>query len=117
MACACDRFGLRHGYVDSRGHALFGFYQHQVLVGHRRLNKAVVNKRQTCLFVTISTAGAVVLFMGMALDSHHQFGKLTNADKVAPGVSRGDGVWCANNRINCHAVICEATYYAASACA
>ena len=77
----------------------------------------MVNKRQTCLFVTISTAGAVVLFMGMALDSHHQFGKLTNADKVAPGVSRGDGVWCANNRINCHAVICEATYYAASACA
>ena len=76
-----------------------------------------MNKRQTRLFATSSTAGAVLLYIGMTLDSHRQFGKLTNADKVAPGVTRGGGVWCANTHINCQGVIGEGLYFATPACA
>ena len=71
-----------------------------------------MNKRQTRLFAIGSTAVSVVLFLGMTLDSHRQFGKLTNADKITPAVTRGKDVWHANNCINCHTVFGEGAYYA-----
>ena len=71
-----------------------------------------MNKRQSRLFAIGSTALAVVLFLGMTIDSHRQFGKLTNADKITPAVTHGKDVWHANNCINCHTLFGEGAYYA-----
>ena len=71
-----------------------------------------MNKRQARLFAIGSTALAVVLFLGMTFDSHRQFGKLTNADKITPAVTHGKDVWHANNCINCHTLFGEGAYYA-----
>ena len=71
-----------------------------------------MNKRQSRLFAIGSTALAVVIFLGMTLDSHRQFGKLTNADKITPAVTHGKDVWHANNCINCHTLFGEGAYYA-----
>ena len=40
-----------------------------------------MNKKQTRLFAIGSSVIAVLAFIGMTIDSHRQFGKLTNADK------------------------------------
>lgn len=71
-----------------------------------------MNKRQSRLFAIGATAIAVVLFLGMTIDSHRQFGKLTNADKITPAVTHGKDVWHANNCINCHTLFGEGAYYA-----
>ena len=71
-----------------------------------------MNKRQSRLFAIGSTVLAVVIFLGMTLDSHRQFGKLTNADKITPAVTHGKDVWHANNCINCHTLFGEGAYYA-----
>ena len=43
-----------------------------------------MNKRQARLFAIGSTIVASVAFLGLTLDSHRQFGRLTNADKITP---------------------------------
>ncbi|WP_426102167.1 c-type cytochrome [Massilia sp. TSP1-1-2] len=71
-----------------------------------------MNKRQARLFAIGSSLLAVVAFIGLTIDSHRQFGKLTNADKITAEVSRGKDVWHNNNCINCHTVFGEGAYYA-----
>ncbi len=71
-----------------------------------------MNKRQTRLFAIIGTALCAVLFLGMTFDSHRQFPKLTNADKITPEVDLGNAVWHANNCVNCHTLLGEGAYYA-----
>ena len=71
-----------------------------------------MNKRQTRLFAIISTAIAVVVFVGMTIDSHRQFGTLTNADKITTEVKLGQDVWHKNNCINCHTILGEGAYFA-----
>lgn len=71
-----------------------------------------MNKRQARLFAIGSTLVATVAFIGLTIDSHRQFGKLTNADKITAEVSRGKNVWHNNNCINCHTVFGEGAYYA-----
>lgn len=71
-----------------------------------------MNKRQTRLFAIISTALAAAAFIGMTIDSHRQFGKLTNADQITAQVKRGQEVWHENNCINCHTLFGEGAYYA-----
>ena len=71
-----------------------------------------MNKRQARRFAIGSTLLAVVIFLGMTLDSHRQFATLTNADKITPMVTRGKDVWHANNCINCHTLFGEGAYYA-----
>ncbi len=71
-----------------------------------------MNKRQTRLFAIISTALAATAFIGMTIDSHRQFGKLTNADQITEQVKRGQDVWHENNCINCHTLFGEGAYYA-----
>jgi nitric oxide reductase subunit C len=71
-----------------------------------------MNKRQARWFAIGSTVLATVAFLGLTLDSHRQFGKLTNADKITPAVTRGKDVWHRNNCINCHTVFGEGAYYA-----
>ena len=71
-----------------------------------------MNKKRARLFAIGSTAIATVAFLGLTLDSHRQFGKLTNADKITPAVTRGKDVWHKNNCINCHTLFGEGAYYA-----
>jgi nitric oxide reductase subunit C len=71
-----------------------------------------MNKRQARLFAIGSSLLAAVAFIGLTIDSHRQFGKLTNADKITAEVTRGKDVWHANNCINCHTVFGEGAYYA-----
>ncbi|HWJ95370.1 MAG TPA: c-type cytochrome, partial [Telluria sp.] len=71
-----------------------------------------MNKRQARLFAIGSTALAAAVFLGLTLDSHRQFDKLTNSDKITAEVSRGKDVWHKNNCINCHTLFGEGAYYA-----
>jgi len=71
-----------------------------------------MNKKQARFFAIGSTIFATVVFLGLTLDSHRQFAKLTNADKITPEVTRGKDVWHANNCINCHTIFGEGAYYA-----
>ena len=71
-----------------------------------------MNKRQARLFAIGSTAVAVLVFLGLTIDSHRQFPKLTNAQNITPAVTHGKDVWHKNNCINCHTLFGEGAYYA-----
>ncbi|HEY9381512.1 MAG TPA: c-type cytochrome, partial [Burkholderiales bacterium] len=71
-----------------------------------------MNKRQARLFAIISTAICAVAFIGMTIDSHRQFGKLTNAENITPEVLHGKDVWHKYNCTNCHTLLGEGAYYA-----
>lgn len=71
-----------------------------------------MNKRQARLFAIGSSLFAAVVFVGLTLDSHRQFDKLTNAENITAEVTRGKDVWHNNNCINCHTVFGEGAYYA-----
>ena len=71
-----------------------------------------MNKKQARGFAIGSTVVAAVVFVGLTIDSHRQFGKLTNADKITPEVTRGKDSWHKNNCINCHTLFGEGAYYA-----
>lgn len=71
-----------------------------------------MNKRQTRLFAIGSTAFATVVFLGLTVDSHRQFPKLTNSENITETVVRGQNVWHQYNCINCHTMFGEGAYYA-----
>ncbi len=71
-----------------------------------------MNKRQTRRFALISTGLAVLVFLGLTIDSHRQFPTLTHAENITPEVTRGKDVWHENNCINCHTLFGEGAYYA-----
>jgi nitric oxide reductase subunit C len=71
-----------------------------------------MNKRQTRIFAIACTAIAGALFLGLTIDSHAQFDKLTNAQDITPEVTLGNKVWHDNNCINCHTLFGEGAYYA-----
>jgi nitric oxide reductase subunit C len=71
-----------------------------------------MNKRQARHFAIGSTLVATLVFLGLTVDSHRQFPKLTNAQNITPQVSLGKDVWHRNNCINCHTLFGEGAYYA-----
>ncbi len=71
-----------------------------------------MNKRQARLFAIGSTVVAALAFLGLTIDSHRQFPKLTNAQNITVAVTRGKDVWHRNNCINCHTLFGEGAYYA-----
>ena len=71
-----------------------------------------MNKRQARLFAIGSTLVAALAFLGLTIDSHRQFPKLTNAQNLTPAVTHGKDVWHKNNCINCHTLFGEGAYYA-----
>ncbi len=71
-----------------------------------------MNKRQARLFAIGSTLVAALAFLGLTIDSHRQFPKLTNAQNISPAVAHGKDVWHKNNCINCHTLFGEGAYYA-----
>lgn len=71
-----------------------------------------MNKRQARLFAIGSTVVAALAFLGLTIDSHRQFPKLTNSQNITPAVTHGKDVWHKNNCINCHTLFGEGAYYA-----
>lgn len=71
-----------------------------------------MNKRQARYFAIGSTLVATLIFLGLTIDSHRQFPKLTNAQNITPAVTLGKDVWHKNNCINCHTIFGEGAYYA-----
>lgn len=71
-----------------------------------------MNKRQSRSFAIACVALGGALFLGMTLDSHAQFGKLSHAENITPQVTLGNKVWHDNNCINCHTLFGEGAYYA-----
>ncbi|MFN3630767.1 MAG: c-type cytochrome [Casimicrobiaceae bacterium] len=71
-----------------------------------------MNKRQARYFAIGSTLVATLIFLGLTVDSHRQFPKLTNAQNITPAVTLGKNVWHKNNCINCHTIFGEGAYYA-----
>lgn len=71
-----------------------------------------MNKRQSRIFAIACTGIASLVFLVLTVDSHRQFGKLTNAENITPAVTAGKDVWHDNNCINCHTLFGEGAYYA-----
>jgi nitric oxide reductase subunit C len=71
-----------------------------------------MNKRQARTFAIVATALSTLAFLGLTLDSHRQFGALTNAENITPEVTHGMDVWHKYNCINCHTLFGEGAYYA-----
>lgn len=71
-----------------------------------------MNKRQARRFAVGATALSVIAFLGLTVDSHRQFDRLTNAQNITPAVSRGKDVWHKYNCVNCHTLFGEGAYYA-----
>lgn len=71
-----------------------------------------MTKRQGRLFFILCTLLTAVLFLGMTIHSHTQFGALTHAENLTPAVISGKHVWHNNNCINCHTLLGEGAYYA-----
>lgn len=71
-----------------------------------------MNNRQARFFAIGSTGVAALVFLGLTLDSHRQFGELTHAENITPQVTHGKDVWHKYNCINCHTLFGEGAYYA-----
>lgn len=71
-----------------------------------------MTRRQARLFAILSTLVVTIAFVGMTIDSHRQFPRLTNEDKLTPQVIAGKDVWHKYNCTNCHTLLGEGAYYA-----
>lgn len=71
-----------------------------------------MTKRHTRLFFIGGTLLFAAIFAGLTIDSHRQFGELTNADMITEDVIAGKHVWHRSNCINCHTLFGEGAYYA-----
>lgn len=71
-----------------------------------------MTKRHTRLFFIGGTLVFAAIFVGLTVDSHRQFGDLTNAENITPEVVEGKHVWHRNNCVNCHTLFGEGAYYA-----
>ena len=71
-----------------------------------------MTRRTARLFAIVSTLIAVIAFLGMTVDSHRQFPRLTNEKDLTPEVLAGKRVWHKYNCTNCHTLLGEGAYYA-----
>jgi len=71
-----------------------------------------MTRRQARLFAILSTALVTLTFIALTIDSHRQFPRLTNEDKMTPQVLAGKDVWHKYNCTNCHTLLGEGAYYA-----
>lgn len=71
-----------------------------------------MNKRQTRVFAIACTGVAALAFLGLTVDSHRQFGKLTHPENITTQVSHGQDTWHKYNCVNCHTLFGEGAYYA-----
>jgi nitric oxide reductase subunit C len=71
-----------------------------------------MTKRGTRLFFAAGTLVASLAFIGLTIDSHRQFGRLTNEANLTADVIEGKHVWHRKNCVNCHTLLGEGAYYA-----
>jgi nitric oxide reductase subunit C len=71
-----------------------------------------MTRRQTRLFAIVATLLCTVAFIGMTIDSHRQFPRLTNEHEMTAEVLAGKHVWHKYNCTNCHTLLGEGAYYA-----
>jgi len=71
-----------------------------------------MTRRGTRLFFFVSTLAAAAVFVGLTIDSHRQFPKLTHTSAIDASVVAGKNVWHRKNCINCHTLLGEGAYYA-----
>ncbi|HUF28577.1 MAG TPA: c-type cytochrome [Gemmatimonadaceae bacterium] len=71
-----------------------------------------MTKRHTRMFFIGGTLLFTLIFLVLTVDSHRQFGELTNADQITGEVEAGKHVWHRKNCINCHTLFGEGAYYA-----
>lgn len=71
-----------------------------------------MTKRGTRLFFLGGTLASTLAFLVLTIDSHRQFGRLTNAHLITPDVVEGKHVWHRKNCINCHTLLGEGAYFA-----
>ncbi len=71
-----------------------------------------ITKRQTRAFFIGSTGVFSLIFIGLTIDGHRQFPKLTHSDQITPDVIAGKHVWHRKDCINCHTLLGEGAYYA-----
>ena len=69
-------------------------------------------KRQTRAFFLGSTGLFSLIFIGLTVDAHRQFPKLTHSDQNTAEVIAGKHVWHRKDCINCHTLLGEGAYYA-----
>ena len=71
-----------------------------------------MTRRQTRLFFVAGTTVFSLVFIGLTIDSHRQFGRLTHEENITESVVAGKHVWHRKNCINCHTLLGEGAYYA-----
>jgi nitric oxide reductase subunit C len=71
-----------------------------------------MTRRGTRLFFFVSTVASAAIFVGLTIDSHRQFPKLTHSAAIDASVIAGKNVWHRKNCINCHTLLGEGAYYA-----
>jgi nitric oxide reductase subunit C len=71
-----------------------------------------MTRRGTRLFFFVSTLASAAIFLGLTIDSHRQFPKLTHTSAIDASVIAGKDVWHRKNCINCHTLLGEGAYYA-----
>lgn len=55
---------------------------------------------------------AILLFIGLTVDTVQQFPKRTNDKDITHSVARGKNLWEVNNCVGCHTIMGEGAYYA-----
>jgi nitric oxide reductase subunit C len=71
-----------------------------------------MTKRQTRVFFVAGTTLFAIIFVGLTIDSHRQFGRLTHEEALTDEVVAGKHVWHRKDCINCHTLLGEGAYYA-----
>jgi len=71
-----------------------------------------MTRRQARLFAIVATLLSTIAFIGMTIDSHRQFPRLTNEHEMTAEVLAGKAVWHKYNCTNCHTLLGEGAYYA-----
>jgi nitric oxide reductase subunit C len=71
-----------------------------------------MTRRQARVFFVAGTTIFALVFVGLTIDSHRQFGRLTHEENITASVVAGKHVWHRKNCINCHTLLGEGAYYA-----
>ena len=58
------------------------------------------------------SAFAILVFVGLTLDTVAQVPKLSHSDKITESVAKGKNLWEVNNCVGCHTIMGEGAYYA-----
>ena len=66
-----------------------------------------MTRRQTRFFFVAGTTVFALVFIGLTIDSHRQFGRLTHEENITEAVVAGKHVWHRKNCINCHTLLGE----------